>query len=247
MVLENHYQHAAQIIIKQENEISELNSYARSLKRELDKTSTTQQILIQQHQELKTESVELQDFMEAEKSMIVDALKEAETEIQKLKSALAQTEREVETKQDESKHLVRISEQRRQENLGLQAQLCSMEARSRELLVYQNGNITAASVALSSLVSRLEVLVEELVTSYGISEQDLEDMIFHNEAYVNGSSSPDATPENCDSKALVEKAPSPKRGSTFVSAIIHAIKSATAQSPFSREKDCSNDTICTGR
>lgn len=74
----------------------------------------------------------------------------------------------------------------------------------------------------------------------------MQDVIFHNEAYMNGSSSPDATPETY-TKVFTEKIPSPKRGSSFVSAIINAIKNATAQSPFSGQKEMSKDTICTGK
>lgn len=72
-----------------------------------------------------------------------------------------------------------------------------------------------------------------------------QDVIFHNEAYTNSSSSPDATPEK-NKKILKEKSPSPKRGSSFVSAIINAIKNATSQTPFSNSKELSKDTISMG-
>lgn len=69
-------------------------------------------------------------------------------------------------------------------------------------------------------------------------------MIFHNEAYSNSSSSPDATPEKCR-KFLGDKTPSPKKGSSFVSAVINAIKNAAAQSPFAGHKDISKENLCT--
>jgi hypothetical protein len=62
----------------------------------------------------------------------------------------------------------------RQENLALQAQLCSLERRSRELLLQQGAAVSGAAVALSGLSSRLDGLVEQLVVSYNISEKDLE-------------------------------------------------------------------------
>lgn len=62
----------------------------------------------------------------------------------------------------------------RQENLALQAQLCSLEQRSRELLLQQGAAVSGAAVALSGLSSRLDGLVEQLVMSYNISEKDLE-------------------------------------------------------------------------
>lgn len=49
-----------------------------------------------------------------------------------------------------------------------------MELRSREALLHQGAAVSGASVALSRLGSRLDNLVDTLVTSYNISEQDLE-------------------------------------------------------------------------
>ena len=74
----------------------------------------------------------------------------------------------------------------------------------------------------------------------------VQDVIFHNEAYSNSSSSPDATPEKCR-KFLGDKTPSPKKGSSFVSAVINAIKNAAAQSPFAGHKDVSKENICAGK
>lgn len=49
-----------------------------------------------------------------------------------------------------------------------------MELRSRESLLQQGAAVSGASVALSRLGTRLDNLVETLVTSYSISESDLE-------------------------------------------------------------------------
>jgi mevalonate kinase len=62
----------------------------------------------------------------------------------------------------------------RQENLALQARLCNLEQRSRELLLQQGAAVSGAAVALSGLSSRLDGLIEQLVLSYNISEKDLE-------------------------------------------------------------------------
>ncbi|XP_031350152.1 myosin-9 [Photinus pyralis] len=242
MMLENRYQKVSQIVIKQENEISELNAYCRSLQRDLEKSVSSQNVLLQQQHDLESESVELQEFMQAEKTTLTDALKESENEINKLRLMLGQKDKEIEGKHEESKRLIRFSEQRRQENISLHARLGAFEMRSRELLIYQGSHISGATVALTSLINRLDGLVDELVTSYSISEQDLEDVIFHNEAYTNSSSSPEITPEKTK-KSLKENSPSPKRGSSFVSAIINAIKNATAQTSFLTSKEYSKDTI----
>lgn len=71
-------------------------------------------------------------------------------------------------------HLVRISEQRRQENLSLQAKMRVMENRSRELLQQQETTSSSAVVGLSRLGSRLDSLLDRLVKSYSISEEDIE-------------------------------------------------------------------------
>jgi len=71
-------------------------------------------------------------------------------------------------------HLVRISDQRRQENLSLQAKMRVMENKSRELLQQQDATASSAVVGLSGLGSRLDALLDRLVKSYSISEVDIE-------------------------------------------------------------------------
>lgn len=77
-------------------------------------------------------------------------------------------------------HLVRISEQRRQENMSLQAKLRVMENKSRELLQQQDVSVSSAVVGLSGLGNRLDSLLDRLVKSYSISESDIEVCIFTN-------------------------------------------------------------------
>lgn len=62
----------------------------------------------------------------------------------------------------------------RQENLGLQARYNAMEHRSKDVLFTQSGALSGANVALVSLSGRLEHLVEQLISTYNISERDLE-------------------------------------------------------------------------
>lgn len=56
----------------------------------------------------------------------------------------------------------------------MQTKYNALENRSKELLVSQGSAVSGASVALSGLGNRLELLVDQLITSYNISEQDLE-------------------------------------------------------------------------
>ena len=56
----------------------------------------------------------------------------------------------------------------------MQAKYGALEIKSKELLAQQGNAVNGASVALNSLGSRLEQLVEQLIASYNISEQELE-------------------------------------------------------------------------
>lgn len=56
----------------------------------------------------------------------------------------------------------------------MQAKYGALEIKSKELLAQQGNAVSGASVALNSLGSRLEQLVEQLIASYNISEQELE-------------------------------------------------------------------------
>ncbi|KAL1494306.1 hypothetical protein ABEB36_009925 [Hypothenemus hampei] len=236
LVLESRFQNVSQVIIQQEQEIAKLNSYCRAFQLDLEKSLAAQKTLLQQHQDLEAESMELQEFMQAEKVTLTDALRETETEIKKLQDALSSRDQDLYACQDECKQLSRLCEQRRLENLGLQARIGSLEAKSRELLVHQGSSVSGASVALSSLVGRLNGLANELIAAYAISEQELEDVIYHNEVYNNSSSSIESTPEK--SRLTVEQKQSPNaKGSSFVSAVINAIKNAASGRDANSRKD----------
>lgn len=94
-MLENRFQNVSLVVIRQEEEISKLNSLIRALQIDLDKSMAAQKTLLQHQQELEAESIELQDFMQAEKSTLTDALKEAEVEIKRFKMIAVQKEKEV--------------------------------------------------------------------------------------------------------------------------------------------------------
>ncbi|XP_078034651.1 microtubule-binding protein cornetto isoform X3 [Augochlora pura] len=227
--LECHLQSSGQVVANQQLEIADLQSLCRMLSRDLDKSLAAQKALLQQQQELEAESAEMQDFLQEEKATLAEALKEAETELSKKEEMLAKRDMELERQTEECKHLVRISEQRRQENLSMSMKLNAVERRSRELLLTQGAAVSGAAVALSGLGTRLEGLVDQLITSYNISVKDLEDVIYHNEAYSRSNSSIESSPVS-SKHSLKECTPSPKSGS-FVSAVIGAIRNA-ATHPF---------------
>ncbi|XP_076666121.1 microtubule-binding protein cornetto isoform X2 [Andrena cerasifolii] len=227
--LECHLQSSGQVVANQQLEIADLQSLCRMLSRDLEKSLAAQKALLQQQQELEAESAEMQDFLQEEKATLADSLKEAETELSKKEELLVKRELELERQTEECKHLVRISEQRRQENLSMNMKLNAVERRSRELLLTQGAAVSGAAVALSGLGTRLEGLVDQLITSYNISVKDLEVVIYHNEAYSRSNSSIESSPVS-SKHSLKECTPSPKSGS-FVSAVIGAIKNA-ATHPF---------------
>ena len=58
--------------------------------------------------------------------------------------------------------------------MGMQSKYSALESRSRELISQQGSAVSGASLALAGLGSRLQNLVEQLISSYNISEQELE-------------------------------------------------------------------------
>ena len=112
MVLESRFQNVSQVVIRQEEEISKLNSCCRSLQIDLEKSLASQKILVQQQQELEAESIELQEFMQAEKTTLSDALKEAENEMTRCQKQLTKKDKELQEKHDECKRMTKLSEQR---------------------------------------------------------------------------------------------------------------------------------------
>lgn len=113
MVLETRFQNVSQVVIKQEEEIAKLNSLCRVLERDLEKSIAAQKALLQQHQELEAETSEMEEFIQAEKTALTDALKEAESEISSLREQLVQRDKLLSDKDDEVDKLHKICEQRR--------------------------------------------------------------------------------------------------------------------------------------
>uniref|UniRef100_A0A182PRB7 Cornetto n=1 Tax=Anopheles epiroticus TaxID=199890 RepID=A0A182PRB7_9DIPT len=195
LMLESQLQLSGNVLEKKQEEIVRLQTICRALQMDMERSLKNQEELLRQKTELEEESSEMQDFLQVEKQSCMDALKEAEQEVSMLRQSLLMKEGNIERQQEECRHLVRIAEQRRQEYLGMQAKYNALESRSKDILLQQGAAVSGASVALSGLGSRLDNLVEQLIASYNISEQDLEDVIYHNEAYTNSASSGDGSPE----------------------------------------------------
>lgn len=82
------------------------------------------------------------------------------------KEVVANLNLELDRQREECQHLVRISEQRRQEVLTLQARVAALEQRSKESLLQQGAAVSGASVALSALSSRLDDLAAQLEVTF---------------------------------------------------------------------------------
>ncbi|XP_058466500.1 uncharacterized protein LOC131439474 [Malaya genurostris] len=267
LMLESQLQMSGSVLEKKQEQIIKLQSICRTLQMDMEKSLKNQEELLRQKTELEEESSEMQDFLQAEKASCMDALKEAELEVSQLRQSLIQRECEIERQQEECRHLVRIGEQRRQEFLGMQAKYNALESRSKDILLQQGTAVSGASVALSGLGSRLDHLVEQLIASYNISEQDLEDVIYHNEAYTNSSScdgspqgeQPTGNNKHCGDlqqcqqqrqdavqKTISNETPlSPQRGHSFIAAVISAIRNATSKS--AALKSSTSGAVCKER
>ncbi|BES96088.1 Hypothetical protein NTJ_08897 [Nesidiocoris tenuis] len=220
--IEKEHNAMKEVCKSQQKEINTIQSFCCHVNKELDKSLKAQRKLLDQQQVSESESVEMHEFLLAENSTLSETVRELESEIQEAKKSLKSKETQLAQQQEECTHLVRMCEQRRQENLYLESRLRAVETCSKETMLVHGAAASGAAVALSGLGNRLEVLVEALVTAYEISPADLEDVVFHNEAFTLSSGSGS---ESSSGKT----SPKPTR-SGFVTAIINAIKAATVRS-----------------
>ena len=112
-----------------------------------------------QLKESEAEAKELQEFLQAEKGTLAEALKEAEQEIKIVEGEVRNRETNVRQMEEQAGLLVRRTEQRSQELGCAKAEINGVKDRAREMLLAQGAELSRASVAISSLTSRLEQLV----------------------------------------------------------------------------------------
>nr|XP_036228080.1 uncharacterized protein LOC106618486 isoform X3 [Bactrocera oleae]XP_036228081.1 uncharacterized protein LOC106618486 isoform X3 [Bactrocera oleae]XP_036228082.1 uncharacterized protein LOC106618486 isoform X3 [Bactrocera oleae] len=256
LMLESQIQMSGHELIERQHEIGQLRQLCRSLQHEMNRSLAAQECLLQEKAAIEQESNELQDFLQHEKSALCDALKELENEHQACKQKLSGREEEVKVLRDECRHLVRLNEQRRQENRMLQSKYAALESKSKEIMMQQNYSVSGASAALSGLHSRLDSLVEQLVSTYNITEHDLEDIGFQPEVQQQNHSNTLETrstqnvedylgrlPSNINVNGLdcctqskqflpqpSDGSLSPQRNQSFIAAVISAIRNATTPS-----------------
>lgn len=168
------------MISKQQKEIAELQQLCCYMQKDLDSIHLAQKAN-------EVESLELQEFLQAEKSTLTDSLKDLETELNACKKRLKEQEEELTNKINECTSLNAVSERLRQENQTFRTRLATLERRCKELLVHQGAVTSSASVALSGVGSRFEQLLDQLTSNYNITDNDLKDEVYQNiEPVMNG-------------------------------------------------------------
>jgi len=104
---------------------------------------------VREYEVAESEANELHEFLQAEKFTLAEALREAETEIESLKSKVASSE-------EQCGHLVRLGEQRHQEILSLETQLKAMEDKAKEMLLAQGAEISRSTILIAELSWKIE-------------------------------------------------------------------------------------------
>lgn len=115
LMLESQIQLSGHILEEKQSEINTLRQFCSQLQAEMNRSIQVQQTLLEEKKCFEKETSELQDFLQDEKAAIFEALKDAENDIEQYQEKLSLKEHEIERLQDECRHLVRISEQRRSE------------------------------------------------------------------------------------------------------------------------------------
>lgn len=112
-MLESQIQLSGYELEMKQQEVEKLNRVCEELQSEMHRSVRVQKTLLEEKECAEKESCELQDFLQDEKAALVDALKEAEMECERMRQSYAHKDVDIERLQEECRHLVRISEQRR--------------------------------------------------------------------------------------------------------------------------------------
>lgn len=113
LMLESQIQLSGHALEEKQSEINNLRQFCQKLQAEMNRSILVQQTLLDEKKCIEQETSELQDFLQDEKAAIFEALKDAETELEQYQEKLKAKDHKVEKLQEECRHLVRISEQRR--------------------------------------------------------------------------------------------------------------------------------------
>lgn len=73
----------------------------------------------------------------------------------------------------------------RQENKLMQSKCAALETKNIDIISVQQSGLAGSSAALTGLHTRLDSLVEQLISTYNISDQDLEVNYFYRSSNPN--------------------------------------------------------------
>ncbi|XP_068241896.1 ELKS/Rab6-interacting/CAST family member 1-like isoform X4 [Palaemon carinicauda] len=186
--LESQLHHSANVHVQMQEKLNQYEEFALKIKRDLDKSVAAQKTLLQQVQDLENEGREISDFMAEEKNALAECLREAETELARLREECKQLSVKHKQKDEEARHMVRLAEERKNKCMALQAEICSIQSRTRDMMVCQGAEVSGAAVSLANLSARLQTLIDKLVQDYSITEADLE--------ITEGRNSPEGSESN---------------------------------------------------
>ncbi|XP_071520657.1 uncharacterized protein corn isoform X2 [Panulirus ornatus] len=223
MELESQLHHSADVHIQMQEKLNQYEDYTLKIKRDLDKSVAAQKTLLQQVQDLENEGREIADFMAEEKNALAECLREAETELVKLRAECKQLSAKLREKDDEARHMVRLAEERRNKCMILQSELNSIQSRTRDMMVCQGAEVSGAAVALANLSTRLQTLIGKLVHDYSITDADLEMIVTPNESDSSASST-NGTPERKSPYKASARTPSPRKTASFITALLNAMR-----------------------
>lgn len=113
LMLESQIQLSGHIMEEKQCEINTLRQFCKELQTEMNRSQQVQQTLVDERKCFERETTELQDFLQDEKAAIVEALRDAESELEQYQEKVKEKDASIDRLQDECRHLVRISEQRR--------------------------------------------------------------------------------------------------------------------------------------
>ena len=128
-------------------------------KKELERSLAAQKTLIHQLQESEQEAREMQEFLQAEKSTLQEALREGEQEIRKYQEQIRSLETRVNSVESSSASLSKQLESKAGELNSVKQELGAVKDKAREMLLAQGAELSRASVAIVSLTTRLESMV----------------------------------------------------------------------------------------
>lgn len=113
LMLESQIQLSGHMMEKKQCEINTLQTFCKELQAEMERSQQVQKTLVDERQCFERETTELQDFLQDEKTAIVEALRDAENELEQYQEKVKEKDTSIDRLQEECRHLVRISEQRR--------------------------------------------------------------------------------------------------------------------------------------